>query len=209
MSSHWDEPPQIREAHPFGMLGTSVGETAWHAGQTEEVEIELIGAALRASGTIEKRAAIRFSDFVNMLEGFFRLRDVTLLDRTGKPTRIVLPDLRVRLDDIVLVAQKISAEPPPAPEHGYVAKHARRLMMMTGAHIVYGSVWMHEDASVVGFVDSTDPRWLPMTDVRVRWLADRRLAGRYPFALVQRSRIIAVTTEERKREAAAPSDVSY
>jgi hypothetical protein len=44
-------------------------------------------------------------------------------------------------------------------------------------------------------VDSTDPRFIPMSNVRVRWLADRRLAGRYPFALVQRSQILGVATE--------------
>ena len=45
------------------------------------------------------------------------------------------------------------------------------------------------------FVDSTDPRFIPMSNVRVRWLADRRLAGRYPFALIQRSQILGVATE--------------
>ena len=34
-----------------------------------------------------------------------------------------------------------------------------------------------------------------MTNVRVRWLADRRLAGRFPFALIQRRKIIGVATE--------------
>jgi hypothetical protein len=34
-----------------------------------------------------------------------------------------------------------------------------------------------------------------MSNVRVRWLADRRLAARYPFALIQRAQILGVATE--------------
>jgi hypothetical protein len=43
-------------------------------------------------------------------------------------------------------------------------------------------------------VDSVDQRFMPM-NVHVRWLPDRRLAARYPFALVQRSHVIAVANE--------------
>ena len=34
-----------------------------------------------------------------------------------------------------------------------------------------------------------------MNDVRVRWVSDRKLAARYPFALLQRSQILGVATE--------------
>jgi hypothetical protein len=34
-----------------------------------------------------------------------------------------------------------------------------------------------------------------MANVRVRWLSDRRLAARFPFALVQRTQILGVATE--------------
>jgi hypothetical protein len=47
----------------------------------------------------------------------------------------------------------------------------------------------------MSFVDTTDPKFIPMARVRVRWLADRRLAARYPFALVQRNQILGVATE--------------
>jgi hypothetical protein len=47
----------------------------------------------------------------------------------------------------------------------------------------------------MAFVDATDPKFIPMTDVRVRWLSDRKLAARYPFALVQRTQIVGVATE--------------
>jgi hypothetical protein len=61
--------------------------------------------------------------------------------------------------------------------------------------MIDGEVFLHGDGSVMSFVDATDPKFIPMTDVRVRWLHDRRVAVRYPFALVQRSQILGVAVE--------------
>jgi hypothetical protein len=161
-----------------------------------ESYLDLIGTHLRASGIADVRRFRRISDYVNMLDGFFRLRDVVLLDRTGAPTRITMPELRVRLDDVAIVGQLV-VDPLPESMDGHVvvAKQPRRLVVMTRAHIIYGYVYIHEGASLMQFVDSSDPKFIPMSNVRVRWLADRRLAGRYPFALVQRSQILGVATE--------------
>lgn len=138
----------------------------------------------------------RISDYVNAVDGFFRLRDVVLLDRTGAPTRITLPELRVRLDDVTIVGQLVVDPLPPSTDGSVViAKQQRRLVVMTRAHIIYGYVYIHEHGSLMQFVDSTDPRFIPMSNVRVGWLADRRLAGRYPFALIQRAQILGVATE--------------
>ena len=161
-----------------------------------EAYLELIGTHLRASGVADVRRFRRISDYVNMLDGFFRLRDVVLLDRTGAPTRITMPELRVRLDDVAIVAQLVDDPLPPSTDgHVVVAKQPRRLVVMTRAHIIYGNVYIHEHGSLMQFVDTNDPKFIPMSNVRVRWLADRRLAGRYPFALIQRSQILGVASE--------------
>jgi hypothetical protein len=47
---------------------------------------------------------------------------------------------------------------------------------------------------MIAFLDATDPHFIPMTNVRVRWLADRRPAGRFPFVLIQRDHIVGVAT---------------
>jgi hypothetical protein len=39
-------------------------------------------------------------------------------------------------------------------------------------------------------IDAEHPRFVPMTNTRVRWQADRRLAGRFNVALLQRCHII-------------------
>jgi uncharacterized protein DUF6812 len=76
-----------------------------------------------------------------------------------------------------------------------VDKERRRLVISTAAHMVYGDAHVHQEASMTAFLDATDPHFIPMTDVRVRWLTDRRLAGRFPFALVQRDHILGVAMD--------------
>ena len=170
--------------------------TAIDGSADNEAYLELIGTHLRASGVADVGRFRRISDYVNAVDGFFRLRDTVLLDRTGAPTRITMPELRVRLDDVAIVGQLVVAPMAPiADANMVITKQMRRLVVMTRAHIIYGYVYIHEAASLMHFVDSTDPRFIPMSNVRVRWLADRRLAGRYPFALVQRAQILGVATE--------------
>jgi hypothetical protein len=158
-------------------------------------QVELVGSHLRAAGSVDLGNFHRVSDYVNFLTGFFTIRDVTLLSRIGEPTRLTFTDLRVRLDEIAIVGQ---AEPEMASgddDGGVLLRQRRRLVVTTAAHIVYGFAYMHEQASLTAFVDATEPSFIPLENVRVRWLADRRLAGRFPFALVQRSHIVAVATD--------------
>jgi hypothetical protein len=163
---------------------------------THEEYLELIGTHLRASGVVDLGRFRRITDYVNLLDGFFAMRDVVLLTRTGEATRITMPELRVRLDDVAIVGQLAVEEMARSTEVGvHLDKVQQRLVVMTRAHIIYGYVHILEGASVMSFVDSTDPKFIPMARVRVRWLADRRLAARYPFALVQRSEILGVATE--------------
>ena len=219
MTDQLGGPPGGRDSFgdPWGQ-GPGTGDQAAGEGVEREAYLELIGTHLRASGVADVRRFRRISDYVNMLDGFFRLRDVVLLDRTGDPTRITMPELRVRLDDVAIVAQLVVEPLPPATDgHVVVVKQQRRLVVMTRAHIIYGYVYIHEHGSLMQFVDSTDPKFIPMSNVRVRWLADRRLAGRYPFALIQRSQILGVASEgtgapkaarARRRAAVAAADAA-
>jgi hypothetical protein len=161
-----------------------------------EQYLELIGNRLRASGIARLGRFRRLTDYVNFLEGFFTLRDVTILDRLGGATRVTMPELRVRLDDVGIVAQRDAQAPPPASEAGLqIEKVQQRLVIMTRAHLVSGDVHVHAGGSLLHFVDSNDPKFIPMSDVRVRWLDDHELLGHFPFALVQRTQILGVATE--------------
>jgi hypothetical protein len=70
-----------------------------------------------------------------------------------------------------------------------------RLVVLTRTHIIDGDISVQGDRSIMAFVDATDPKFIPMNDVRVRWVSDRKLAARYPFALLQRTQILGVATE--------------
>jgi hypothetical protein len=171
-------------------------EAGPEAPASREQYLELIGTHLRASGVVNTGRFRRTSDYVNMLDGFFAMRDVVLLTRTGAPTRVTMPELRVRLDDVAIVGTLTApAEAQPTEVGVRVDKVPKRLVLMTRAHLIYGYAYLHEAASLLSFVDSEDPKFIPMSRVSVRWLADRRLAARYPFALVQRSQILGVATE--------------
>jgi hypothetical protein len=167
----------------------------------ESHKIELIGAQLRAGGTLCVSGRQRLSDYVNLLEGFFRIEDVVLRARNGDPTRVVLPEVRIRLDDITIVGQARSRrEGGQGQDH--ILKLPHRIVVMTTALEIYGYVHLSELGSVEAFVDASYPRFVPMTNVHVRWLVDRRLAGRFDFALLQRSHIIGVAAATKSRRGA-------
>jgi hypothetical protein len=161
-------------------------------------QVELIGSQLRAAGVLRIAGSQRLSDYVNYLEGFFRIEDVVLRARNGKPTRVILPELRIRLDDITIIGQTGPA-PAASADGDRVEKQAHRLVVMTTAHEIYGYAHLLEQGSVEAFVDAAYPPFIPMTNVHVRWLADRRLAGRFDLALLQRSHIIGVATVTGRR----------
>ena len=137
--------------------------------------VQLIGTYLRAEGAVDLGNFARLSDYVNLLEGFFTINDVVLLSRLGEPTRITFPDFRVRLDDIAIVGQGFDAAPHVGDR--VIPKQRRRLVVTTGAHIIYGYAYLHEDASLTAFVDSDRPA-VHADDQRPRPLAGRPTPGR-------------------------------
>jgi hypothetical protein len=161
-----------------------------------EQYIELLGNQLWVAGMVDLGRFRRVSDFVNIIDTYMILKDVVVLTRTGDATRLAIPELRVLPDEIAVVGQ-LSDEKPQAPTDAtvFVEKTARRLVVITRTLMIDGDVYIHGGGEIMAFVDATDPKFIPMLNVRVRWLADRRLAARFPFALLQRSQIVGIATE--------------
>ena len=158
--------------------------------------LELIGSQLWVAGMADLGRFRRVSDFVNVVQAYIVLRDVVVLSRAGEATRLAMPELRVLPADVAIVGQVADDKTQSGAEGGgFIEKRPHRLVLLTGAHIIDGEVFIQVDGSVMTFVDATDPKFIPMTDVRVRWVSDGTLAARYPFALVQRSQIQGVGTE--------------
>ena len=159
--------------------------------------IELIGSSLWVAGMVNLGRFRRVSDFVNLAQGYLVIRDVVVLTRMGEATRLTLPELRVLPDDIAVVAQldDDKAQAGGGETGLMIEKTRQRLVVLTRSHIIDGDVFIHGDGSIMAFVDATDPKFIPMSNVRVRWVSDRKLAAKYPFALLQRSQILGVATE--------------
>ena len=189
----WGDTPPTFERSSDGWGAGAFGDAGEGGG---EQYVELIGSELWVAGMVDLGRFRRVSDFVNLVDGYMVIKDVVVLTRTGEATRLTLPELRVLPDDIAVVGQIADPKAPEAAESGlYIEKTAQRLVVLTRSHIIDGDVFIHGDGSIMAFVDATDPKFIPMSNVRVRWVRDRRLAARYPFALMQRSRILGVATE--------------
>jgi hypothetical protein len=200
MGEWGDAPPTFDRSSEAWGTGSGFADEGEGGG---EQYLELIGSQLWVAGMVDLGRFRRVSDFVNLVLGYLILHDVVVLTRTGEATRLTMPELRVLPDDVAVVGQLADDKPAVANESAeFIEKTAKRLVVLTRSHIIDGDVFIHGDGSIMAFVDATDPKFIPMSDVRVRWVSDRKLAARYPFALVQRSQILGVATEGIKLGAA-------
>lgn len=171
-------------------------------GMTDEGEgggeqyIEVIGSQLWVAGVVDLGRFRRVSDFVNLIQGYMVIKDGIVLTRTGDATRLAIPELRLLTDDIAVVGQISDDKAPTSSDPTiFVEKTTQRLVVITRTLMIDGDIFIHGLGSIMAFIEATDPKFIPMLNVRVRWLSDRRLAARFPFALVQRSQILGVATE--------------
>lgn len=196
MGEWGDQPPTFdRTSETWGSVSAGYDEEGVGEGGGTAY-LELIGSQLWVAGMVDLGRFRRVSDFVNIVQGYMVLQDVVVLSRTGETTRLAMPELRVLPDDIAVVGQLADDKSQASSESGvFIEKRTERLVLLTRSHLIDGDVFIHGDGTIMSFVDATDPKFIPMSDVRVRWVSDRKLAARYPFALVQRSQILGVATE--------------
>ena len=175
------------------LLGDAVpvAEVAPDVGPT--IKVEMVGPHLRVSGQVRLGRYRRLSDVLNNQEGPLEIRDATVLYRNGNATRVVTPSLWVNLTEMTLMGQLEDAARPVASPEFRIPKQPLPLIVVTPGHTLTGDVFITVGAELSGFIESADPPFLPMTDVRTRSLADRRITSRYFFALLNRRHIVAAT----------------
>ena len=176
------------EALVFGAVAPAAPTTG-----TEGLPIELVGEHLRLSGTVIIGFHRRLSDFVNNHEGLIQLHDVTVLRRNGDPTKVTSPSIWVSPDEVTLIGQSTDVDEREMAGRDYMEKRAFHLIVVTPGHTLTGEVHLNREAVLAAFIESPSPVWIPMTDVRTRSLADRRVISRYGFALLNRRHIVAAT----------------
>jgi hypothetical protein len=197
-------------------------DTSTSAPVGRDEPIELVGMHLRLTGVISLGRFGRLSDLINASSGYVRVRDARLLRRNGEPTSLVLPELLVDQDEISFIAQSHAPQQEGSGAAGtgagagfiepgfgnstVDARKAREFVIFTPGHTVTGKVHIFGETDLVGFVDATDPRFVPVTDVTTRSLADRRIISHYEFILLNRTQMIAASEVGRIGDI-APEDV--
>ena len=167
------------------------------------------------SGTIRLGRFSRLNDLVNHSRGFVRLHDARLLRRNGDPTSLVLPELMVNQDEITFIGQAshvLEAEPDQITgelltgDRPEIEKAPRRFVVFTPGHAIAGNIHVHAEMTLENFVEASDPRFVPMTMVTARSLADRRVISHFEFLLVNRTQMTAVAETDTTTVSEAVSE---
>jgi hypothetical protein len=178
-----------------------VGAPDAGAGAGRDASIEMVGTHLRLTGRIALGRFGRLTDLINATSGYVQIHDARLLRRNGDPTSLVFPEIMVDQDEISFIAQSEDQHPEPGAATGFVdqpfahTQHrtAREYVMFTPGHTITGTVYVFGQTDLRGFVDATDPRFVPVTGATTRSLADRRIISHYPFLVLNRTQMIAAS----------------
>ncbi len=182
--------------------------------QGREEKIELVGTHLRVKGLMYLGRFGRLTDLINAQSGYIRVHDARLLRRNGDPTTLVLPELMIDKDEISFIAQEDPEAPAEASglagaggmsDFGEVTltRKPRQFVMFTPGHTVTGEAYVYGETDLAGFVDTNDPRFIALTDVTTRSLADRRIISHYKFVLINRTQMIAASETGRQGDITA------
>ncbi|MGA3030075.1 MAG: hypothetical protein ABSE58_04945 [Candidatus Limnocylindrales bacterium] len=186
--------------HPLGFsaLGSDVNP------RVKYETIQLVGPHLRVSGEIAILNFNRLSDLINHSMGFVRLTDARLLRRNGEPTNLVVPELMVNQDEITFIGQSpevVSTAPSAAPVGGMdrplMERVRRQLVIFTAGHTLTGTIFLFPETDIANFVDTPDPRFVPLVAVTARSLADRRVISHFGLVLVNRTQMTAASFLEK------------
>jgi hypothetical protein len=178
-------------------------------------EIELLGPHLRVRGRLAVGRFNRLSDLVNHSDGYFLLRDAQLLRRDGESVGGLLPELMVNQDEITFIGQ--AAPIQDGAEGGRdvlvgdrptVEKEPRPFVVFTPGHVISGIVHVHPHTTLATFVDTTDPRFVPMTRVRVQSLAEWQSISHFELLLVNRTQMTAVAEDRPAPDAGGTAEKS-
>jgi hypothetical protein len=156
-------------------------------------DVELVGPHLRIAGTFFLGRFRRLSDFLNHQQGLMKLHNCTVLRRNGEPTRVTAASVWVSPAEVTIIGSMDPGPASPAAPEFRIHKRAQGMIFVTPGHTLTGEVYIPHDALVSAFIESSDPAFIPLTDVRTRSLADRRIISRYGFAILNRGHIVAAT----------------
>jgi hypothetical protein len=161
--------------------------------------IELVGPHLRVCGEISLLKFNRLSDLINHNRGYVRLTNARLMRRNGEPTDLVVSELMVNQDEITFLGQAaddVSTAPTGligGMDRPLMERVPRRLVIFTPGHTLTGTIFSFAETDIANFVDTPDPRFVALVDVKARSLADRRVISNFGLVLVNRTQMTAAS----------------
>ena len=171
----------------------SGNETMFQAGAQggPRLELELISSHARFAGSVSLGAYSRLSDLLNFHDEVLTVANGVILTRTGFRSADEAAQLDIRLPDLTLVIDRSGYVPPVPDGEQMVEKRPYRLLAVTDAHIITGNFYIYAGAEPGPYLRAAEPRWVPITDVRVRSLVDRRIKFGASFAVLHRKPLLA------------------
>ena len=156
------------------------------------LEIELISAHARLSGSVSLGAYTRLSDLLSFHDDILTVTDGVILTRSGEGTDNRAPRLDVRLETLTMVIDRSNYVPPPDAEQA-IEKTAHRMLAVTEAHLITATFFIYPSAEPVAYLRAHEPRWIPVTDLHLTSLTDSKVEVRAKFAVLRRAPFILTT----------------
>lgn len=156
------------------------------------IELELIASHARFSGSVKLGAYARVSDLLNFHDEVLSVADGAVLTPTGERTADAVAQLDIRLSDLTLVIDRSNYAPPPDAEQ-MVEKKPYRLLGVTDAYVITATFFIYAGAEAVPYLRAAEPHWIPVTDVKVRSLLDRKVEFDADFAVLHRKPLLATS----------------
>ena len=156
------------------------------------LELELISAHARLAGSFNLGSYSRLSDLLNFHDEILTLTNGVVLTRTGRETADSSPQMDVRLDELTLVIDRSNYVPPPDAEQT-VEKKAHRMLAVTAGHVISATFFIYPSAEPVSYLRAAEPKWIPVADIRVRSLVDRRIKYSADFAVLHRKPMLSTS----------------
>ena len=156
------------------------------------LKVELISDHARIGGSVNLGAYTRLSDLLSFHDEVLTVAGGVILTRTGYETADGAPQLDVHLNELTLVLDRSDYVPPPDSGQT-IEKTAHRMLAVTAAHIITATFFIYPDAEPISYLRAKEPPWVPLANVRVRSLVDRRIKYGAKFAVLHRKAVLATS----------------
>ena len=112
-----------------------------------DLEVELIAAHTRISGTVNLGTYMRLSDLLNFLDPVVIVTGGALVDKAGAKTGDGAPELDVFLSNLTIVLDHSSYVPPP--DSLLVEKKSYQMIAVTKAHVINATFFIYPSADPI------------------------------------------------------------